>query len=383
MKYGCLQVLDNGAEYLKILDSQIASIEAEKIKFVQIVKEGKVACKNQYGWNGEKTIVTLAYVYKPVSFESYKDCVNICDFEKAVLRLAEKKKTKHYKCQCKKCEKIRYYSEETLLTQPKVCYRPMYCASPYRYSSSAQNATYRKRQKYKNNESVDLVQTKDAVIPSEKYCDSWNKKKKKELVKQAEKDAEILAAIPRKLAKNYNKNYVGLIYESYKILECINEGIEDAPIPYYNERHQKKYKDIVVYKEYRCKCYLCGKEKIVRGNQFGIYPPTDYGYRAYNGYWSEIHCDCHQISSFQWIVNDILFKHNIKYQVEVSVEGVYGVDNETPLRFDFGIYGENGIVAFIECQGEQHYKPVEKFGGERAFVIQQRNDEEKRKYARE
>ena len=338
MKYGCLQVLDNGAEYLKILDSQIASIEAEKIKFVQIVKEGKVACKNQYGWNGEKTIVTLAYVYKPVSFESYKDCVNICDFEKAVLRLAEKKKTKHYKCQCKKCE---------------------------------------------NNESVDLVQTKDAVIPSEKYCDSWNKKKKKELVKQAEKDAEILAAIPRKLAKNYNKNYVGLIYESYKILECINEGIEDAPIPYYNERHQKKYKDIVVYKEYRCKCYLCGKEKIVRCNQFGIYPPTDYGYRAYNGYWSEIHCDCHQISSFQWIVNDILFKHNIKYQVEVSVEGVYGVDNETPLRFDFGIYGENGIVAFIECQGEQHYKPVEKFGGERAFVIQQRNDEEKRKYARE
>ena len=80
---------------------------------------------------------------------------------------------------------------------------------------------------------------------------------------------------------------------------------------------------------------------------------------------------------------DILFKHNSKYQVEVSVEGVYGVDNETPLRFDFGIYGENGIVAFIECQGEQHYKPVEKFGGERAFVIQQRNDEEKRKYARE
>ena len=121
----------------------------------------------------------------------------------------------------------------------------------------------------------------------------------------------------------------------------------------------------------------------MRCNQFGIYPPTDYGYRAYNGYWSEIHCDCHQISSFQWIVNDILFKHNIKYQVEVSVEGVYGVDNETPLRFDFGIYVENGIVAFIECQGEQHYKPVEKFGGERAFVIQQRNDEEKRKYARE
>lgn len=38
---------------------------------------------------------------------------------------------------------------------------------------------------------------------------------------------------------------------------------------------------------------------------------------------------------------------------------------------------------FLECQGEQHYKPVEEFGGERRFAIQQRNDEEKRKYAKE
>ena len=125
------------------------------------------------------------------------------------------------------------------------------------------------------------------------------------------------------------------------------------------------------------------KERMVTCDKFGIYPPTPYGYRAYNGYWSEVYCDCHQISSFQWIVNDILIKHAVKYQVEVSVDGVYGIDNETPLRFDFAVYKEGKLFAFLECQGEQHYKPIAEFGGKRRFNIQQRNDEEKRKYAKE
>ena len=63
--------------------------------------------------------------------------------------------------------------------------------------------------------------------------------------------------------------------------------------------------------------------------------------------------------------------------MEVEAEGVYGIDNETPLRFDFGIYKEEKLIALIECQGEQHFMPVEEFGGERRFAIQQRNDEEK------
>ena len=87
-----------------------------------------------------------------------------------------------------------------------------------------------------------------------------------------------------------------------------------------------------------CKCFVCGKEKLVTCDKFGIYPPTEYGYRAYGGYWSAVSCDCHPISSFQWIVNDLLIKNGVDYKVEVEAEGVYGIDNETPLRFDFGIY---------------------------------------------
>ena len=176
---------------------------------------------------------------------------------------------------------------------------------------------------------------------------------------------------------------MGLRYESYEVIECIDDAYEDAPVSYYNERHQKKYRDITIHKRYRCKCYLCGKEKMVNCDQFGIYPPTQYDYQAYNGYWSKIYCDCHQISSFQWIVNDILLKHNVEYRVEVSVDGLYGVDNKTPLRFDFAVYRGGALLAFIECQGEQHYRSVEEFGGEHSFVNQQRNDEAKRRYAQE
>ena len=172
-------------------------------------------------------------------------------------------------------------------------------------------------------------------------------------------------------------------YESLEVLECVNDTLESVPIPYYNQYHQKSYRDITVYKEYRCRCYLCGKEIKVTCDKFGIYPPTSYGYRAYNGYWSKIYCACHTISSFQWIVNDILIKHGVEYLVEVSADGVYGIDNKTPLRFDFAVYKEGQLFAFLECQGEQHYKPIDEFGGERSFRIQQRNDKEKKRYAEE
>lgn len=384
MKCGCLQILDDGSEYLQVMETRISNIKEEKAGFLLAVEKGKYDRRDRHGWNGVgKTIITPAYIYKPINFEVYGDSVTVDDFDKAVSKLLKEKEIKHHKCKCRKCGKIRYYSEETLQTEPKVCYKPVYCSSKFTYSVRANNANYNKRKKYENDESVCLVDNRDEVISAAEYCDAWNEKRNKELLKQAEQDAKIIAAIPRKRADNYDVDYVGLTYESLEVLECVNDALESAPILYYNQRHQKKYRDITVYKEYRCRCYLCGKEKMVTCDKFGIFPPTAYGYRAYDGYWSAVSCDCHPISSFQWIVNDILIRHGVEYKVEVSVDGVYGIDNETPLRFDFAVYKEGELLAFIECQGEQHFMPVEEFGGERRFAIQQRNDEEKRKYAKE
>ena len=51
------------------------------------------------------------------------------------------------------------------------------------------------------------------------------------------------------------------------------------------------------------------------------------------------------------------------------------------LSYDFLIY-KNGLpFAFIECQGEQHYNPVDFFGGEEQFYVQQSHDNLKRAYA--
>ena len=41
MKFGCLQILDDGTEYLQIKETCISDIKEEKMGFLQAVKEGK------------------------------------------------------------------------------------------------------------------------------------------------------------------------------------------------------------------------------------------------------------------------------------------------------------------------------------------------------
>jgi hypothetical protein len=128
---------------------------------------------------------------------------------------------------------------------------------------------------------------------------------------------------------------------------------------------------------------LCGKEIITTCNKFGIYPPTEYGATAYYGYWSDLYCDCHPISSFQWIVNKILLDNNVSYRVEVTFPDLYGTAGKSQLRYDFGIFDPDGTIrCLIECQGEQHYKPVDEFGGQYQFENQLKNDKLKREYAK-
>lgn len=187
------------------------------------------------------------------------------------------------------------------------------------------------------------------------------------------------AAYKRVLAKNYNIDFTGKFFESLEVLECINSNHE--VLTSYGDR-RKGAGTYTVYKLYKCRCYLCGKEHELKCSDFHIDPPTEYGYTAYNGYWSDAECDCHKISSFQWMVNKLLFENGISYRVEVSFPDLLGTSEVMPLKYDFGILNKEGsIVCLIECQGEQHYKPVDEFGGEKALCKQLKNDERKRQYA--
>lgn len=350
-KFGCLTVMDNGEEfnnsdYYKDILQEISELEQE--------------INSQTSASDNHVLFCL----------------------KLKLEGLKKELRRRYKCCCA-CGKIGYYSEETLNKNPKYCYRPIRISSAHTYSVKAQNATSRKRKKYEYDETVVLVSNENECLPSANYCQRWNKYKERQLAKKEETYKEEVASIPRKYAKNYDMDFSGMIYESLKIMECVDDKFESEPRYRFTHRHEKSYDDITVFKKYRCKCYLCGKEHLITCDKFGIYPPNRYGNHAYDGYWSEAFCECHVISSFQWVVNKVLQELNVNYRVEYKFQDLYGIGGQNLLCYDFAIIDEyEKVVALIECQGEQHYKPVKEFGGEKAFEIQKKNDELKKEYAK-
>ena len=383
-KMGCLEIIDDGSEYPLWVDSIIENIEEEKKEFIDAIQGNKlkhgVIFSNMDGKNSP------SYIYEPRSFQipAYRDNnVRTDDFEEAIDAWKAKRDIKHYKCKCRKCGKTWYYSAETLQDKPPYCSRPMYLSTKFSNSNRAQNGKFNKLERYGSNESVHFVDDQSKEIPSDEYCEKWNAEKKKKLSELAKKDAEIIAKLPRKLAKNYEEDYVGLVYESLEVLECTTDSLESTPHFRYSQRHNKIYDPITVYKEYRCRCYFCGEEQVITCDKFGIYPPTPYGYRAMGGYWSAAYCKnmCHPISSFQWIVTKLLIENQIQYRVEYSFPDLLGCYGKNQLRFDFAIFNKDGTLkCLIECQGEQHYQPVDEFGGKTKHDIQVENDELKRQY---
>lgn len=55
--------------------------------------------------------------------------------------------------------------------------------------------------------------------------------------------------------------------------------------------------------------------------------------------------------------------------------------NGRPLRFDFVVFDDDGVIDFIiEYQGRQHYEASSKFGGKKGLYQQQYNDNKKRRF---
>lgn len=259
--------------------------------------------------------------------------------------IADYKGRKLYKCQCK-CGRIQFRSQSSFLS------------SKHRYCT-------------------EKMSTKD-------FIHLTDEQKQEYLLNLCGMAADVekrkFAEFKRVHDKNYETNYSGKIFESLNIQECVDDSFE--MLTSYGDLRKKGAGTFTVYKIYKCKCYLCGKEMNVSCSQFHIDPPTQYGGNAYHGYWSGVSCDCHHISSFQWIVNKLLFENDVNYRVEKTFPGLYGVYGERLLQYDFCIFNADGsIKALIECQGEQHYKPVEKFGGNKQFQDQIENDALKRQYA--
>lgn len=77
-------------------------------------------------------------------------------------------------------------------------------------------------------------------------------------------------------------------------------------------------------------------------------------------------------------INRYLKSLNINYKRQYIFEDC---KNEKPLPFDFAIFDkDNTLMLLIEYQGEQHYKPIDLFGGKEKFIRQKENDNIKRNY---
>ncbi len=196
-----------------------------------------------------------------------------------------------------------------------------------------------------------------------------------------QKEAKIVASLPRIKSSSYDIAFANNTHDSFEIIECTNDNLEGDPI--IDDRRKKGAGRVYLYKEFRCKCYLCGREYVFRSDEFEIRSDR-YGRRADIGYYCNACCECREnSSSFQWRTLKILHKHGIPYKVEVSFPDLLS-EKGNPLRFDFAILNENNDIKYlIECQGKQHYEIGGGYGGYSSLNARQRRDEQKRKYAQE
>lgn len=89
--------------------------------------------------------------------------------------------------------------------------------------------------------------------------------------------------------------------------------------------------------------------------------------------------NCTTNSKMEYLIKLYLDKHNIEYDLHRSFDGLCGV-NGGSLSYDFYLPYYNTL---IEAQGEQHEHPIDYFGGEKSFAVQQEHDNRKRKFAQD
>lgn len=115
-----------------------------------------------------------------------------------------------------------------------------------------------------------------------------------------------------------------------------------------------------------CRCE-CGKELDVRKDHLlGL------------SHSRTISCGCSQKSAGELKVKSILENHNVIFKEQFIIPEL-----SKYMKFDFAIFdSQNNLIQLIEYNGEQHYKPIEKWGGEEQFIIQQERDMRKKEYCK-
>lgn len=90
-------------------------------------------------------------------------------------------------------------------------------------------------------------------------------------------------------------------------------------------------------------------------------------------------CGCPKCNKSHGEINieKYLIKENIKFYSQYTFNSLTGVGGRQ-LSYDFYLPDYNLL---IEYQGEQHYRPIDRFGGIQQFEIQEEHDRRKKDYA--
>ena len=92
-------------------------------------------------------------------------------------------------------------------------------------------------------------------------------------------------------------------------------------------------------------------------------------------------CGC--LSSTSWLefyTKQYLMDNNYEFESQKSYDDLRGICGSL-LYYDFLVLKDGVPFCLIECQGEQHYRPIKKFGGAKKLLKQIKNDEIKKNYA--
>ena len=116
-----------------------------------------------------------------------------------------------------------------------------------------------------------------------------------------------------------------------------------------------------------CRC-ACGNEVLVRKDHlFGVGRAS-----------RTISCGCASASSGEIKIQKLLDKMGVNYIPQYRAERF---SQYAP--FDFAVMKDGKVSGLIEYDGEQHFRPVEFFGGEEKFAVQQEVDKRKNDYCQQ
>lgn len=114
---------------------------------------------------------------------------------------------------------------------------------------------------------------------------------------------------------------------------------------------------------WKCKCGVCGNEFVTLPAKVNEGVVTS--------------CGCAIRSSMERYIKSLLEELNLEFIEQYSFDDC---KDKYSLKFDFAVFRHESLLYLIEYDGKQHFEPIEWFGGEQSFKMQQYRDEIKNNY---